>query len=915
MATVIAYKVFDGTNWVELALKSAIPTNTNQLTNGAGFITSSALSGYATETWVGNNYLGKTAKAADSSKLNGQSASYYQIALPTTSTAGKVLKSTSVAGTVEWGDDNNANYYPSRSYSSGLQISTSSGIANTCALFVPDATTSQKGVLALTDTNLNTMINQLSTGSSDPTDNDYYISQYVGGGTTTVTYHRRPVSKLYNYMKGKMDSVYQAKLTAQTAYSAKGSATKVPQITTNALGQVTSITEVTITQPTVNNGVLTIKAGGTSKGTFSANQSGNTEINITASDLGLGDALHFIGVSTTAITDGGTQNPTISGYSGTAKATGNVVLYDGKEFVWTGSAWEQLGDESSWALKTVSISAGTGLTGGGTLAADRTISLADNYGDTKNPYASKTANYVLAAPNGSNGAPSFRALVAADIPSLNASKITAGTFADARIASASTWNAKYSKPSGGIPASDLAEKYVRYDTNAQGLTNTQKSNARTNIGAGTVTSVKVGTTSYNPTSGVVSLPAYPTKSSWNYDDTYLKLTGGTLSGTLIVNTIQTTQVGDLSISTPGDGTIFAASNMEITADGGAMTMYSDGVFSINSGTQVDIKGGLLNVIDDNGNEFSQMSMKPYHQAIALSYDDGGDSQSCDWIFPEYSDGDEYTFASREWIENGFTTDHVYVGYDGNDSSGHGSISFDGEYSYLSIYGGSTSNNGGGIDIYGNTVNIGSNYNAINLIPASKVYVNGILDAQQIGIFSGTEGEQTSYQLEMRAGRMYFTLPYYTENYDVKAQLLLESSYSTLMMKNTQGDILVYSAEGDSTNLVKYKHHITLHTSNVIMKFEVTTTTRATITTFAALCEAVETEHFNIVGGYHNTAAKSRKATGVDSSGNHIMGVYASYTNASSYHMYYVKATWSSSSYNTASVTNGSVSITDVVEVI
>lgn len=35
------------------ALTSAIPTNNNQLTNGAGYITSSALTGYATEQWVG----------------------------------------------------------------------------------------------------------------------------------------------------------------------------------------------------------------------------------------------------------------------------------------------------------------------------------------------------------------------------------------------------------------------------------------------------------------------------------------------------------------------------------------------------------------------------------------------------------------------------------------------------------------------------------------------------------------------------------------------------------------------------------------------------------------------------------------------------------------------------------------------
>jgi hypothetical protein len=65
----------------------------------------------------------------------------------------------------------------------------------------------------------------------------------------------------------------------------------------------------------------------------------------------------------------------------------------------------------------------TGVTGtspisssGGTAPA---ISLASGYGDTQNPYASKTANYFLSSPNGSAGVPSFRAIVAADIPTLN----------------------------------------------------------------------------------------------------------------------------------------------------------------------------------------------------------------------------------------------------------------------------------------------------------------------------------------------------------------------------------------------------------------------------------------------------------------------------------------------------------------
>jgi len=58
-----------------------------------------------------------------------------------------------------------------------------------------------------------------------------------------------------------------------------------------------------------------------------------------------------------------------------------------------------------------------------------TVSLASGYGDTQNPYASKTANFFLAAPNGSAGVPTFRAVVAADIPTLNQS--TTGNAATA----------------------------------------------------------------------------------------------------------------------------------------------------------------------------------------------------------------------------------------------------------------------------------------------------------------------------------------------------------------------------------------------------------------------------------------------------------------------------------------------------
>lgn len=68
---------------------------------------------------------------------------------------------------------------------------------------------------------------------------------------------------------------------------------------------------------------------------------------------------------------------------------------------------------------TLTISTSAPLSGGGDLSANRTLSLAAGYGDTQNPYTSKSANFILAAPSGSAGVPSFRAITALDIPTLN----------------------------------------------------------------------------------------------------------------------------------------------------------------------------------------------------------------------------------------------------------------------------------------------------------------------------------------------------------------------------------------------------------------------------------------------------------------------------------------------------------------
>ena len=93
---------------------------------------------------------------------------------------------------------------------------------------------------------------------------------------------------------------------------------------------------------------------------------------------GLTGAMHFIGKSTIdlSIAANSAANPTINGYDWSKKAAGDVVLNStgNKEYVWNGTAWIELGDEGSYALKTISITGSNGLTGGGTLEANQTIS-------------------------------------------------------------------------------------------------------------------------------------------------------------------------------------------------------------------------------------------------------------------------------------------------------------------------------------------------------------------------------------------------------------------------------------------------------------------------------------------------------------------------------------------------------------
>jgi len=74
---------------------------------------------------------------------------------------------------------------------------------------------------------------------------------------------------------------------------------------------------------------------------------------------------------------------------------------------------------STQALALGTPSAITGTSTNSVTTTTHTHALTTGYGDGINPYASKTAKHFLAAPNGSNGVPTFRAIVASDLPTLD----------------------------------------------------------------------------------------------------------------------------------------------------------------------------------------------------------------------------------------------------------------------------------------------------------------------------------------------------------------------------------------------------------------------------------------------------------------------------------------------------------------
>lgn len=178
--------------------------------------------------------------------------------------------------------------------------------------------------------------------------------------------------------------------------------------------------------------------GGTTEGSnqFTYNGSAGKTVNITKASIGLGDVENtklstWAGSSNLTTTKVGTlaaaatkgvdtsiQASSTSANLPTSQAVASFV--EGKGYVTSSGVTSVRVQATSPVVSSTNTAQ--------TSTLDTTISLANNYGDTKNPYAAKSPHYVLIGPSSgtSTAAPTFRALVADDIPSLSASKVGLG---------------------------------------------------------------------------------------------------------------------------------------------------------------------------------------------------------------------------------------------------------------------------------------------------------------------------------------------------------------------------------------------------------------------------------------------------------------------------------------------------------
>jgi len=216
----------------------------------------------------------------------------------------------------------------------------------------------------------------------------------ITGGTATLTSLSTPTVQATN---SAGLSLKNASGTTQLSMGAGGGDNLTLNVSTNING---------------SNAQVDISPTGT--GHVHMKPTGTGSVEIAPINTGTLDNLVIGGITPKAITGTTITATSFSGSgSGLTSIPNSALTYS--SITINGVATSLGGSVSVGTVTSVGGTSPVSSTGGATPA----ISLAANYGDTLNPYASKTAKYILAAPNAADGVPIFRAIVASDIPTLN----------------------------------------------------------------------------------------------------------------------------------------------------------------------------------------------------------------------------------------------------------------------------------------------------------------------------------------------------------------------------------------------------------------------------------------------------------------------------------------------------------------